>query len=382
MKNLYFFVFTFTFLILFSTKNFSQNNLKNNPVLLNNLSSLYYSTYYGGNSNETFSTMCLDSTGNIFTAGNTSSSNYPIVNSSSTYHGKTDVTINKFDNKGKLIFSMCIGGQNDEYVQEILCDRSNNIWISGETNSSDFPVTGNAFQSNNNGGTKDGYLMKFDNSGNLLFSTFWGGSNYESFAGMTLDKFDNIWVTGRTWSTNFPTTTNAQKSQLSSFYETFLFKVDKNLKLVYCSLFGPTISDSGTLTLSEAIVSDTEGNIFLSGYSNSGKLPVTANAYQQNKKDSYDGFLAKFDNNAGLIFCTYFGGTLQDYPSNIAVDAYDNIYIQTITASQDLEVKSDNFNQVFFGGLDIYLTKFGQHILAVQEKTVKIIMHLEKSTVH
>ena len=106
MKNLYFFVFTFTFLILFSTKNFSQNNLKNNPVLLNNLSSLYYSTYYGGNSNETFSTMCLDSTGNIFTAGNTSSSNYPIVNSSSAYHGKTDVTINKFDNKGKLIFSM------------------------------------------------------------------------------------------------------------------------------------------------------------------------------------------------------------------------------------------------------------------------------------
>ena len=358
MKNLFVIGFIIILVIISNNKSLSQNNIKNNPVLLNNLSSLYYSTYFGGKSNDTFSAMCLDSSGNIFTAGNTSSSDYPIVNSSSKYHGETDVTINKFDNNGKLLFSMCIGGRNDEYVQEILCDRNNNIWISGETDSDDFPVTGNAFQSNNRGGTKDGYLMKFDNSGNLLFSTFWGGSNYESFAGMTLDKFDNIWVTGRTWSTNFPTTPNAQKSQLSSFYETFLFKVDKNLILVYCSLFGPSISESGTLTLSEAIVSDSDGNIYLSGYSNSAKLPVTVNAYQRNKKGNYDGFLAKFDNNAGLLFCTYFGGSLQDYPSNIAVDANDNIYIQTITASQDLEVKSDNFNQVFFGSLDIYLTKF------------------------
>lgn len=204
----------------------------------------------------------------------------------------------------------------------------------GESRGTDFPLTYNALQ-NYSGGTADSVVFELDSNGVLIFSTYIGGKDYDALTHIVVNRDNTIWATGRTRSSNFPLTSNANDKSLNEEYETPLIQLDHQWNLLYSSYFGG--STSFARTLGDVIDVMPNGNVVVAGYSNSTKLPVYR-AYQNNNNGDYDSFIAVFDSLYKTVWCTYKGGSLNDYGSQLAVDKYNNVYLMHYVNSYDMPI--------------------------------------------
>ena len=134
--------------------------------------------------------------------GETSSTDFPVVNSTAHPSGGYDVFLTDFSRYGTN-FSTLLGGTKADYGNAIARDRLGNIYVVGHTYSSDFPLYRPLYWGLR--GTTDAFVAKFNSSGKLLMNTLLGGSNYEFGNGIAIDRADNVWVTGETASADFPT---------------------------------------------------------------------------------------------------------------------------------------------------------------------------------
>lgn len=167
---------------------------------------LVYSTYLGGTGAERGLGIAVDSTGSAYVAGQTSSTNFPIVNAfQSTLLGTTAAFVTKFSPSGtSLIYSTYLGGSSSNLATGVALDSSNNAYVTGQTTSTNFPTL-NAIQPTF-GGVSDAFVTKFNASGNTVaYSTFLGGSAFDLGNAIAVDSNGNAYVTGQTSSTNFPT---------------------------------------------------------------------------------------------------------------------------------------------------------------------------------
>jgi hypothetical protein len=181
--------------------------------LNSNGSSLIYSTFIGGNENDAGRGIAVDSEGNAFVVGSTRSLNFPVTNGANdtTYNGQTDITISKLNSNGSiLIYSTFLGGSQPDLAEGICIDSNGSAYITGFTESTDFPITANAIDKTYNGGFHDTFILKLNSSGALiLYSTYIGGSDRDDGYGIDLDYYNNVYITGYTHSSDFPNTTNA-----------------------------------------------------------------------------------------------------------------------------------------------------------------------------
>jgi len=182
-------------------------------------SNLVFGTYLGGSKNEIISThnLALDAQGNAYIIAWTSSPDFPTTPGAfqRTYRGGfSDVAVSKISSDGtQLLASTFIGGSDGENAESIAMDLMGNIYFSGETNSTDFPVTADAFQ-RNNAGKMDGFLVKLSPDFNkLLYSTYMGGSDDDASRSSTLDANGNFFFAGCTKSDNFPILNSLQPSR-------------------------------------------------------------------------------------------------------------------------------------------------------------------------
>ena len=162
------------------------------------IDSISFSTYYGGSNYEAGEGITMDSQGNIYVTGFTSSTDFPVTNESfSQYHGLQDCYVLKFDSSGKLVYSTLIGGSGPDYGNAIEVDSLGNVYVAGTTGSADFPTV-NAFNSTY-AGRQDCFVFKLNPSGDeLLFSTYIGGYEVDLVLDMALDLDSNVYVTGVT----------------------------------------------------------------------------------------------------------------------------------------------------------------------------------------
>ncbi|HPO61468.1 MAG TPA: T9SS type A sorting domain-containing protein [Candidatus Kapabacteria bacterium] len=354
--------------ILYSFNKHNENNrlndYKNNFDKLQNDDSieieLDWSTFIGGNDDDKIMSLDKDKKLNILVTGFTFSTNFPIYGNNSKYYGATDLFVSKFNRNGEIIWSTYIGGSNTERTMSSVCDSQCSYWICGETYSKDYPTTSNAFQKTLNY-DQGAILTKLDTSGYINYSTFFAGEAYDCFADIAFDYNNSLWLTGRTASSYFPVTNDAKRKVKKNQYETFLVNFNLNGNLLYSSYWGSNDNSNNILDLGDAIICDKEGNIILTGYSNSTRLDVSNNAYQKINRGGFDSFIAKFDSNANLIWSTYLGGYLNDYASNMCFDSENNIIIQHYTLSSELEVKNSVLNKTFSGGIDNYISKFDKN---------------------
>ncbi|MEG2896060.1 MAG: SBBP repeat-containing protein, partial [Niameybacter sp.] len=190
-------------------------------------SALVYSTYLGGSGDDTASGIAIDSTGSAYVTGSTTSNNFPTTAGAydSSYNGATDVFISKLDAAGaNLLYSTYFGGSSVDYGGKIGLDAVGNIYVMGSTLSRDFPTIVVAYDPSYNGGY-DGFLAKFDASGTkLLYSTYIGGSGDDSPYGMAVDGLGNVYITGATTSTDFPTTIGAYDKTYGGNEDAFILK--------------------------------------------------------------------------------------------------------------------------------------------------------------
>jgi hypothetical protein len=170
-------------------------------------SALVYSTYFGGPSGDTGWGIALDGAGDAYIVGDTGSTNLSTQNAfQGTSGGSDDAFIAKFNPTGSsLIYSSYLGGSGADIAFGVAVDSAGNAYVTGDTTSTNFP-TQNAYQGTYGGGSFDAFVAKVSADGtSLIYSTYLGGSNYDIAHGITVDTTGNAYVVGDTFSTDFPT---------------------------------------------------------------------------------------------------------------------------------------------------------------------------------
>lgn len=263
--------------------------------------SIMYSTYLGGNSLDKIDALTVDSSGNAYVAGTTSSSDFPHGASfgiATPGDGGSTGFVSKLNASGSaLVFSALVhgveqfGGDRPLLNQSIFLDGSRHVYLAGTTSSTGFPTTPNAFQ-RTFAGLRDGFVTKFNAAGNaLLFSTLLGGNSADFIAGIGVNNAGMPFVTGFTGSTNFPVTPNAFRKSFPAGARAVSFVTAFNpdgRSLFYSTLLGGSIETNAL-----AIFVDPAWNAFVGGNTFDHDYPATGNAFQPGLKGNSDGFLAK-----------------------------------------------------------------------------------------
>ncbi len=312
---------------------------------------LVYSTYLGGSGDDGANSLTIDNDENIYITGWTNSPDFPTKDNYQEYHGDStwDIIVTKINSKTKdIVFSTFIGEKNSEVGRSIKLDSKNNIYITGYTTSKNFPLK-NQYQEYQ--GHSDVFLLKLNSAGdNLIFSTCLGGEADEEANDIALDNEENVYITGFTDSQDFPLKNSFQEFEDDKCI--FITKFNSEFDaFVYSTLIG-----ADRETIGKSIAVDDSGNAYITGETYSWNFP-TKNPIQENFGGGHcDLFVAKI-NQLGdeLIFLTYLGGNRQDYNKSIALDKYGNLYITGRTASKDFPVK--NKIQKHQGYYDIFVTK-------------------------
>ncbi len=166
---------------------------------------LVYSTYLGGNFEDLANAITVDSAGNVYVTGETSSANFPRKHAfQPKLKGPSNAFVTKLNASGSaLVYSTYLGGSGQEYGHGIAVDSAGNAYVTGGTNSTDFPTV-NPLQGHLSTPPNDAYITKFDTSGQVVYSTYLGGNNNDQGYAIAADNVGNAYVTGYTASTDFP----------------------------------------------------------------------------------------------------------------------------------------------------------------------------------
>ncbi|MCX6831949.1 MAG: SBBP repeat-containing protein, partial [candidate division Zixibacteria bacterium] len=259
--------------------------------LSNSGNNLIYSTYLGGVGDSYSSDLgigiAVDGNGNAYVTGYTTSSNFPTQNPyQTTFQGAWDAFVTKLSSSGNsLIYSTYLGGVGTDIGYGIAVDGSGNAYVSGYTSSSNFP-TENPYQTTFQGGYTDAFVTKLSASGNsLIYSTYLGGDSDDYGTGHAIDGSGNVYVTGYTYSSNFPTLYPYQANQDTT--DVFVTKLSTSgNNPVYSTYLGGGGQDNGF-----GIAVDGSGNAYVTGGTYSSDFP-TLNPYQTDQS-SEDVFVTK-----------------------------------------------------------------------------------------
>ena len=329
----------------YTTNNSTTNTLSSGDAYIAKYSSngtLIFATVIGGTGSDTGNGIAVDKNGNIYITGQTKSTDLPVTSNAyqKTLNGGSDAYIIELSADGtQLLYCTYLGGNSTEkvgarveYGTKIKVDSSGNIYLTGQTNSADFPTTTGAYKtqigSNNGYYYGDAFLTKFNSNWTMIYSTLLGGNTTDDIPyGFVIDNQSNVWITGKTTSSDFPLTSNAYQTTLT-YTDAFLSEIsaDGN-QLVYSTYFGGSLTDYGY-----AITTDSQGNIYITGQTTSANLATTG-TYQSTKKGSGDAYIAKFSSDGSLVWCTLFGGTGLEDARAITIDSQGNIYITGRTSA-------------------------------------------------
>ncbi len=301
---------------------------------------LVYSTYLGGDDQDSGNAIAVDAAGNAYVTGMTTSDNFPLANplQPNFTDGGWDAFVTKLNPAGSaLVYSTYLGGSDNDVATGIALDGAGNVYVAGSTESHDFP-TANPLQSACGGFfCNDAFVAKLNPAGSaLVYSTYLGGSDVDFGSGITVDGAGNAYVTGSTCSTDFPTNNPFQSSFDGGNYDVFVAKLNPaGDTLVYSTYLGGSGDDEAF-----AIAVNAAGNAYVTGFTASTDFP-TANPFQGtcdncSNGQTYDAFVAELGPSGNaLVYSTYLGGSNSDGGSRIVVDKAGNAYVVGSTDSPD-----------------------------------------------
>ncbi len=330
---------------------------------------IQYTTFLGGDSDETGSGIVVDASGNAYIGGTTQSPNFPTTVGAFDRTGATnnfaEAFVSKLNAQGTaLVYSTFIGGSDMEFGRRIAIDAAGNAYLTGQTKSSNFPVTGNAFDRTLNippncprcaNDNTDGFVTKLNATGSaLVYSTYLGGTDYDSPRGIAVDAGGNAYVIGETLSADFPTTAAAFRRTSSGSYDTFVTKLNAaGSALAYSTFIGGTQVDNG-----ERVAVDAGGNAYVLGFSSSLDFPTTAGAFDRTSNGDFDATLTKVNSSgSGLVYSTYLGGAGSDTGAGLVVNDAGEAYVSGGTGSLNFPTTAGALSTPPDGS-DVFVTKF------------------------
>jgi fibronectin type 3 domain-containing protein len=255
-------------------------------------SRLLFSTFMGGSDEDNAVSMEVDNSSNAYVTGYTRSFDFPTTAGAfdTTFSGADILFVAKFNLSGSgLIFSTFIGGSNYEYVYDLRLDSSGNITIAGYTASDDFPTTAGALNTQMNG-PGDGFVSKLSESGDaLVFSTFIGGSSWDSVMALATDSAGDMILSGYTYSADFPHTPEAFDGTFHGKYDGFVSELDPSgSTVIYSTFLGGTNEDE-----LYSVWVDGLDDSYVTGYTKSTDFPISGGAFNDSLKGASDLIVAK-----------------------------------------------------------------------------------------
>ena len=342
-----------------------------------------WATYYGGSSYEFVypNGIATDQAGNIVLSAETESTDFPVTAGAfqtSYQGGGNDDCIIKLDPTGNRIWATYCGGSNTEYSGGISVDASGNVIVTGGTASTDFPVSANAFQkTNHSGGYYNAFFIKFDASGNYIWSTYYGGSLSDIGLGLATDKNSNIIMASTSCSADFPVSPGAYQTVNNGptgfghgSGDIVLVKMDSSGNRLWATFYGYTGQDAA-----QAVTTDDSMNIYFTGSTYYGGFPTTNGAYQSSGDYNGSALAAKFSPGGIPVWSTLLSGTATGghwcYAMGVAVDKAHNVYLcgNTIdngSPPDDFPSTTCAYQPASAGGQNWWFSKFdplAQHLL-------------------
>jgi hypothetical protein len=317
---------------------------------------LAYSTFLGGVGGEHGLGVAVDGAGNAYVTGFTSSLDYPTAGAfDPSQNGNSDAFVTKLDASGSaLAYSTYLGGNGYDEGAAIAVDGNGSAYVTGQTQSGNFPTTPAAFDTTHFG-FRDAFITKLDPSGSALaYSTYLGGAPDDEGFGIAVDASGNAYVTGRTRSPGFPTTPSAFDRRFNGgFYDVFVTKMDATgSAALYSTYLGGADWDEGV-----AIAVDEAGDAYVTGRTVSANFPTTAGAIDRSLAGYEDAFVTKIRmSESALAYSTYLGGDSFDEGFGIAVDGSGSAYVSGFTFSSDFPTTAGAFDRTHDGS-DAFVSK-------------------------
>lgn len=348
---------------------------------------MIWSTYYGGSGDDNGNGVRCDANGNIYVTGNTESSNFPLQvlpgAFNQTAQGASDAFLLKFDNNGARLWATHVGGGWDDVAYGIEVDNNNNVLLTGQTGSSNFPLVnagGGSFYQSTLGGTNDIFIMRFDAAGVQTWGTFAGGSADDWGIFLITDGSGKIYVTGTSAGPGFPTADpgggayyepNFQGGNFTPFFyrndigDAIIMRFSNTGVLEWSTYYGGTANDAG-----RGMVVDRNGNIYVTGDTRSGASFSLQNggagSYNQGPGGAGDAFYLKFNAQCQREWATLFGGSQEEASGAIIIDSCGNIYGTGHTFSTNMPTVNPGNGAFFVGGNlsddDVYFVRFNQQL--------------------
>jgi hypothetical protein len=332
-----------------------------------------WATYYGGSNDEMGISIATDDSQNVFVTGNTFSTSFPTYNPGGgayyqTSGGTGDVFILKFTNTGIRTWATCYCGGSSDVGYSIAADDSGNIFVTGNTYSSNLPTYnpgGGAYFQGSLAGSFDAFVLKFSDAGVREWATYYGGSDDDIGYSLATDISGNVFLTGMTRSTNFPIYDAGggayYQTSILGYRTVFILKFSNVGVREWATYYGGSTNDYGL-----SIATDTLGKIFVTGNTSSTNFPTfdpSGGAYfQTSNAGSDDAFILKFSNAGVREWATYYGGTAVDVGRSITIDDSGNLFITGNTLSSNLPIYNPGggayYQSTLTGGHEAFIIGF------------------------
>jgi len=321
------------------------------PSLALIIDPLVYSTYLGGNNVDWLHAVALSRSGSTYVAGYTSSVDFPTTEHAVQQGGAGgfDIYVAMIDAGSHLTWATLLGGSKEDMPWDVQVDADNTVYITGHTESPDFPTTWGAYMTTLSG-TRDAFVTRiFPDGSSLISSTFLGGEGSEQGTAILPMADGSAYVAGHTGSAYFPTTTGAYDTRLDGDTDVFIAHLsDNGMDLLASTLLGGTGSEA-----EPALALDATGRLCVAGSTTSADFPTTAGADDRSHNGAKDAFVTLVEADLkGIDASTFLGGIGSDVPRSLEREEGGGLLLSGYTTSSDLPTTTPDLGRYYQGRTD------------------------------
>ena len=309
-----------------------------------------WTAFAGGNGNDFCTSVAATADDHILVIGYTSSTNMSFGAIPTSYSGgNRDGFCSKFTKDGELVWTVYIGGNGDDYAQDLAIDVNGNIYVVGKTSSTLVPYS-SQLQASYGGGTFDGFITKISSTGLISKFSYLGGSGTDDIKDLTFDREGNLCICGSTAGVDLLSSVTTMP-YFGGVSDAFITCLNENLQLNWAEYVGGAGAD-----LFNSIALDTAGNVVVGGNTNSGPIAFLDNSGVLSPNNT-DAMLMSFSPVGTLLWSQFLTGSGAESIKDIHVDLFGNVYVGGTTESANLPVQ-EAFQDQLAGGIDMFISKY------------------------
>lgn len=309
-----------------------------------------WTAFAGGNGNDFCTSVAATADDHILVIGYTSSTNMSFGAIPTSYSGgNRDGFCSKLTKDGELVWTVYIGGNGDDYAQDLAIDVNGNIYVVGKTSSTLVPYS-SQLQASYGGGTFDGFITKISSTGLISKFSYLGGSGTDDIKDLTFDREGNLCICGSTAGVDLLSSVTTMP-YFGGVSDAFITCLNENLQLNWAEYVGGAGAD-----LFNSIALDTAGNVVVGGNTNSGPIAFLDNSGVLSPNNT-DAMLMSFSPVGTLLWSQFLTGSGAESIKDIHVDLFGNVYVGGTTESANLPVQ-EAFQDQLAGGIDMFISKY------------------------